>query len=234
MDAATQTQAPLCPNELRQHVSQLTRGLSCLFWGLPISLVLAIQTLTSTRIGNLGPASALAPSASFLLLLYGLLLLGKFHRHHLPWTQALERTRLLALTNLGLSPFLHWYQRVPDSPFFAASVGLLALFYVAFLLSLTGSIRQLALLLPDPLLQVEVLAFSRLIAICLLLLPCIAIAWTSAIYWSNSPLHLRLLLQTLEPFRILVFLFLTLLPLSITMSLLWKCKETILGLTSNT
>jgi len=229
-EAAAGSQSSATPNELRLHLSHLTRGLSCLFWGLPITLVISVQTLTVLRFGSLGVASALAPSIGFALLFYGLLLLARFRPSQTAWTPVLDRTGLLALTNLGLSPFLHWYQRMPDTPLFATAVGLLALTSVLFLLSLNAVLRRLALALPDPLLQLEMLAFTRLNAVCLLLLPCLAGAWMAALYWNEAPLHLRLVLQTLEPFRVLAFLFLTLLPLSITMSLIWKSKETIVVL----
>jgi hypothetical protein len=230
MEVAAAAQTSATPNELRLHLSHLTRGLSCLFWGLPVTLVISVQTLTVLRFGSLGVASALAPSIGFALLLYGLILLGHFRSDQTSWATVLDRTRLLALTNLGLSPFLHWYQRMPDTAFFATAVGLLALTSVLFLISLNALLRRLALALPDPLLQLEMLAFTRLNAVCLLLLPCLAGAWMAALYWGDAPLHLRLVLQTLEPFRMLAFLFLTLLPLSITMSLTWKSKETIVVL----
>lgn len=229
-EVATGTQSSLSPNELRRHLSPLTRALSCLFWGLPVTLVISVQTLTVLRFGSLGIAGALAPSLGFALLLYGLLLLGQFRPDRAAWASVLDRTRLLALTNLGLSPFLYWYQRVPDIPFFSTAVGLLAVSGLLFLLSLNALLRRLAFQLPDALLRLEMLAFTRLNAVCLLLLPCLAGAWMAALGWNEAPLHLRFLLQTIEPFRMLAFLFLTLLPLSITMSLIWKAKETILAL----
>lgn len=229
-EAATGSCPPATPAELRSCLGPLSRGLSALFWGLPITLVISVQTLTLNRLGNLGLVSTFAPTAGFGLLGYGLLLLGRFRPRDPAWTGRLDRTRLLALTNFGLSPFLHWHHRVPEADLFATAVGLLALFSILFLLTLNGTLRGLALATPDSLLQLETLTFTRLNTFCLVLLPALAVAWMAALRWETAPFQLRLFLQTVEPFRFLTLLFLTLLPLSITMSLLWKTKETIISL----
>jgi len=217
--------------EIRPVLGALTRGLSALFWGLPLALVLSVQSVTSMRLGPLELLNLLAPSAGFGLLLYGLVLLGALRMpRHRAWVAKLDRARFLALTCLGLSPFLHWYQRMPQTDLFSTAVALLALFSVMLLLSLNGVLRRLAEALPDALLVIEAKAFTRLNMLCLLLLPVVTAGWFLAWRWAEAPLWLAEALRRAEPFRLLVLLFLTLLPLSMTMSLLWKTKETLLGL----
>jgi hypothetical protein len=219
---------PATHTELRISLGRLSRGLSALFWGLPIALILSVQAATFNWLGALGPLSHFAPPAAFALLLYGILLLRRFRPDEPGWTAALDRAQLLALTNLGLSPFLQWHQRLPDTALFSTAVLLLALFSLAFLLSLNALLRRLAAFLPDPLVQLETAALTRLSSLCLLLLPILGIAWMAAWRWPSPPSPLRGLLIALDGFRPFVFLFLTLLPLAFTMSLLWKIKETAL------
>ena len=221
---------PPSADAFRPVLGRLARGLSALFWGLPLALVLSVQSLTINPFGHLGVVSLLAPSAGFALLFYGLFLLGSFPDPTLRWPASLDRARFLALTCLGLSPFLHWYRRMPDTELFVSAVHLLGLFGVGFLITLNGLLRRFTAALPDPLLRLETAAFTRINNGCLLALPLIVLAWILAWRWTDAPVHVRLLLQWIEPFRLFVLLFFTLLPLSMTMSLLWKTKETLVGL----
>jgi len=223
-------ETPPSVDAFRPVLGRLARGLSALFWGLPLALVLSVQSLTINPFGHLGLVSLLAPSVGFALLFYGLVLLGTFPGPDRRWPANLDRTRFLALTCLGLSPFLHWYRRMPDTELFASAVHLLGLFGVGFLITLNGLLRRFTAALPDPLLRLETAAFTRINNGCLLALPLIVLAWILAWRLTDAPVHVRLLLQWIEPFRLFVLLFLTLLPLSMTMSLLWKTKETLLGL----
>jgi hypothetical protein len=206
----------------------LTRGLSALFWGLPLTLIVSVQALTLSWLGAFGPFSHLAPPVAFGLLLYGLALLGRFRRNDLAWRATLDRARFLNLTALGLSPFLHWYQRLPSTELFATAVGLLIVFSLAFLLTLSHVLRHLASLLPNELVRAEAVALSRVTTFCLILLPAAVIAWIILLRWSNPPVPIRLLIFWIDPFRLFGLFFLTILPLSITMLLLWKLKETAL------
>lgn len=217
---------------MRPASTTVARGLSALFWGLPLALVLAVQSLTINPFGHLGIVSLLAPSAGFALLFYGLFLLGSFPAFDPGWRGLLDRARLPALTCLGLSPFLHWYRRLPDNDFFVAAVHLLGLFGVALLITLNVLVRRLTTAMPDPLLRLEAGTFTRFNNGCLLALPLLVLVWALAWRWLGAPTHVRLLLQWIEPFRFMVLLFLLLLPLSMTMSMLWKAKETLLKLVS--
>jgi len=203
----------------------LTRGLSALFWGLPLTLIISVQALTLSWLGAFGSFSHLGPPIGFGILLYGLALLGGFRRDEPSWTGPLDRARLLALTALGLSPFLHWYQRLPGTEPFSTAVGLLTMFSLAFLFALNQVLLRLSRLLPDELIQAEAVLLTRVASLCLLLLPTAVVVWTLLRTWSDPPIFLRIIMVWVDPFHMLAVLFLTLLPLSITMSLLWKLKE---------
>lgn len=221
-------QDPAFRTELMHSLGRLTQGLSALFWGLPLTLVLAVQAATTNWLGAFGPFGSVAPVAGYGLLLYGIVQLRRFQRQERVWVAAQDQARLLALTNLGLAPFLHWYHRLPDVPLFANAVLLLGLFSLAFLFALNRLLDRLAAMLPDETLRLETTTFTRLNRWLLTLIPLAGVGLYLLWRWNGLPASTRLLLHSIEPLRFFVLLFLLLLPLAVTMSLVWKIKEAIL------
>src|SRR6185436_16442179 len=108
------------PNvELLRSLGRLPRGLSALFWGLPAVLILSVHAARAEWLAGWIILPVVALNG---LLLYGLGQMGAFQKQERPWHAALDRARLLALVNLGLSPFLYWSNRVPGQVFFAIAV----------------------------------------------------------------------------------------------------------------
>src|SRR6185436_14925497 len=91
--------------ELLGTLGRLARGLSVLFWGLPIALVVCVQSAKGDWFRPLG---VIPPLIATSLLFYGLNLLGGFQPQERVWRAALERVKILALINAGASPFLYW------------------------------------------------------------------------------------------------------------------------------
>jgi hypothetical protein len=222
--------AELVPhNNLLRALGQLTRGLSALFWGLPLVLLTSVQAATGVWLGLPTLLTQFAPSVAFGIVLYGLHLAATFQRQERIWMSAVERARLVALTNLGLSPFLYWHQRLPENPLFSTAVFLLILGTLLSVLTLNHVLRRLAAMLPDETLRLETASFTATNTWILLLLPLVAGAWHLAVQHAAAlPALARLLLQFLEPVRGLALLFLALLPVSVTLSLLWKTKDALL------
>jgi hypothetical protein len=215
--------------DLMRSLGRLMRGLSALFWGLPLALVVCVQTATTSWLKGLGPAGLIAPVAVTSLLCVGLWLMSDFQRQERVWLQALERSKLLGLLNLGLAPFLHWHQRQPEVPFFLHITLLMALSGLLFLFSLNQTLRRLAAMLPDETLRVETRVFTSLNGLLLALLPALVALQLALVQMAGLPRLLRALLQVMELANPWVLLFLLLLPLAITMSLIWKIKEAILA-----
>jgi hypothetical protein len=119
--------------ELLHSLGRLTRGLSALFWGLPTSLVIGVQTVRTDWLRSFGLVPALAATG---LLVFGLWQMGDFQKQERPWRNVLDRAKLLALVNFGLCPFLYWHNRLPQESFFGAAVFVLALSAVIFLFNL--------------------------------------------------------------------------------------------------
>src|ERR1017187_9574101 len=81
------------PNtELLQSLGRLARGLSALFWGLPLALFLCVQTAKTDWLRDL---NIFPPLAATSLMLYGLWQLGHFQKQERPWRSALDRAKLL-------------------------------------------------------------------------------------------------------------------------------------------
>lgn len=216
---------PASNPQLLRSLGKLARGLSALFWGLPAALLICAQTARADWIKPLGFLPAIAINA---LLLYGLWQMGDFQRQERPWRAALDRARLLALILLGLSPFIYWHNKVPEETFFSWSVGLLELAAVLFLFNLNLVLNRLAAMLPDETLRSETrqfTAFNRWVLVGLLFFTIVVVCVSEVPHPSPD---LGRVLVWLNRFSNLLLIFFILLPLAMTMALIWKTKEVIL------
>jgi len=207
----------------------LVRGLTALFWGVPATLVIAFQTGKGDWLQPLGCFPVLLATT---FLLYGVLMLGAFQTQERIWITALERARLVAIANIGLSPFLYFWSRLPANGFFTLSVEVLFVTLLSFLYLLNSVLARLAAMLPDETLRGETRLFTRLnqgILLTLMVsapfyfllrgaetLPRIVVDWL--LYFERGG-------EMLQVFMLLIFI---LLPVAMTMALLWKTKEAIL------
>jgi hypothetical protein len=212
--------------QLLRSLGKLARGLSALFWGLPASLIICAETVQVDILRPLGVLPTLAINA---LILFGLWQMDDFQKQERPWRKALDRAKLLALVNLGLSPFLYWYSRQPDQPLFFAAVIVLFFSALLFLFNLNVVLRQLGAMLPDETLRQETrhfTALNRWLIVSWIALGAVVIAlpsiWNPATHLSPPAMF------WLQHIRVTIQLVLGLAPLAITMALLWKAKEVIL------
>jgi hypothetical protein len=214
------------PNpQLLRSLGKLARGLSALFWGLPAALLIAAETARADWLKPLGVLPLLAIN---LLLLYGLWQMGEFQKQERPWRLALDRALLLAIVNLGLSPFLYWHNRLPGESFFTYTVMLLELSAVLFLFNLNLVLKRLAAMLPDETLRQETRQFTALNRwlLVVLLFFSIIILWLTGM--APAALPVGKLMYWVSRFSGLLLIFFILLPVAMTMALIWKTKEVIL------
>jgi hypothetical protein len=215
------------PNaELLRSLGHLARGLSALFWGLPASLIICIGTASAGWFKGFSAVPALAATG---LLLFGLWQIGSFQKQERPWRAALDRARLLALVNFGLCPFLYWWNKMPGHPFFTIVVSVLALSGLLFLFNLNLVLARLGAMLPDETLRHETKQFTTINRALL-----VAMLFLAAIYFvlmraPGLPLQVQVVVGWLEFTSHWSLVFLILLPLSMTMALIWKTKEVILA-----
>ena len=213
------------PNaELLRSLGRLVRGLSALFWGLPITLIACFYT---ARADSLKPFGIVPPLVTTALLAYGLWQLGDFQRQERVWRGSLDRAKLLSLLNLGLSPFLYWWNKVPANTFFLAMVLLMAISALLFLGSVNLVLRRLGAMLPDEALRLETRQFTALNLNLLLVTFVLALLYVGAGQFHSPPFWLANLLNLMEHGSLWFLIVLVLLPLAMTMALIWKTKEVI-------
>jgi len=225
----TETQNPEAETrnkaELLRSLGRLARGLSALFWGLPASLVIGVETARSEWLKSFGLIPALVATG---LLIFGLWQMGGFQKQERPWRDALDRAKLLGLVNFGLCPFLYWHNRMPREPFFSAAIFVLVLSAVLFLFNLNVVLKQLGAMLPDETLRHETGLFTALNRWLLALLFLLSIGYLVLLHVSQMPLGWSTLILWLNRLGLWLLTFCALLPLAMTMALIWKTKETIL------
>ncbi len=214
------------PNaELLRTLGQLARGLSALFWGLPAALIICAETARADWLKPLGILPALTATG---LLLYGLWQMGRFQKQERPWRSALDRAKLLGLVNFGLCPFLYWQNKMPQEVFFNTAVLVLVLSAILFLFNLNVVLKQLGAMLPDETLRQETRQFTALNRWLLVALLLCASAYVVLLHDQRLPASLGSLFVWINRFSFWALTFFALLPLAMTMALIWKTKEVIL------
>jgi len=223
------TDEPDTQSDLLPALARVVRGTSILFWGLPIAMVISIMATLSNWTDAAWPMGMLMPSVAFGMLWYGLWLLGSFQPQERVWQAALGQAKLMGLFSLGLSPFLHWHHRAPDELYFANAVWLLALVFVFYLMSLNKMLARLAAMMPDETLRVESRIFSGMNRVLLAMTP-IGFGFMYLFsFMDELPEILFQVVALAAKFRPWLFMAFVLIPVSMTMSLLWKTKESILA-----
>jgi hypothetical protein len=217
---------PAFQAELMRSIGRLVRGLSALFWGLPLTLLVCVRTATSEWLKPLG---ILPPLVTTGLLLYGLWQLSYFQKQERVWHHALDRAKVLGVVNIGLSPFIFWWNQVPQIPLFAVAVGILMVSGLLFLFNLNQVLQRLAAMLPDETLRLETQFFTSLNLYLLLGLILLSTLYLVLRQLPTLPVAILQVLQVLEVAGQWVLVFLVLLPLAMTMTLIWKIKEVILA-----
>jgi hypothetical protein len=219
------------PNtELLPALGRLVRGLSALFWGLPTALLACFYTARAEMLRSYG---ILPPLLATGLLAYGVWQLGAFQKQERVWRAALDRAQILALINLGLSPFLFWGNKAPTLPFFWVMSIAFTFSALLFLASLNLVLQRLGAMLPDEALRLEIRQFTTLNLNLLLATLIISIAYFCAAHLGarqlqKFPFWLSLIGDVIDRGSIWFLIVLVLLPLAMTMALLWKTKEVIL------
>jgi hypothetical protein len=214
--------------DLLPSLRRLVRGLTALFWGLPTTLLICVLMAMAEFPRTLGCAPPLIAT--------GLLLLGTFELAHFQptertWQTAVERAQLLALAAFGLSPFVYFWSRVPSEEFYLQAVYVLAAAGLGLLLQFNHLLQRLAALLPDETLREDTRFFTRVNVTLMLLGVALLSGYLLLVRLRYLP---PAVLEALEfgqvaRFRFALVVVVVLLPVSVTMSLLWKARDVVLG-----
>jgi hypothetical protein len=212
--------------ELMRSLRRLVRGLSILFWGLPLTLLICVRTTLSEWVRPLG---VVPPVLTNLLLLYALFQLGHFQRQERIWIHALDRAKLLGVVNVGLSPFVFWWNQLPQVSFYFMAVGVLMLSGLLFLFNLNFVLQRLAAMLPDETLRIETrffTSFNLYVLVAVLGVIALYISLQQADWLPRAVVHA---FEVVESSRSWLLVFSILLPLAMTMTLIWKIKEVVMA-----
>lgn len=212
--------------ELMPSLRRLLRGLSALFWGLPLTLITCVQSAVTEW---LRPMGMLPPVIMTGLLYYGLHELGHFQKQERVWVDALDRTKFFALINLGLSPFIYWWNQFSGVDFFTIWVIGMAISSLMFLVSLNFLLQRLTAMLPDEMLRSETKVFTQMNLGLITALLCSVAVYQALTFIDDLPEILVIILNKLYATRRAWLLLLALLPLAMTMTLVWKTKEAVLS-----
>ncbi len=213
--------------ELLRRLGKLVRGLSALFWGLPLTLLVYVQTGFTDFFYALGFFAIIPPLLISALLLYGLAQLGHFQRQERIWVHTLDRAMLFGLVNLGLAPFLFWWHRFPLERLFQTAVILLAASSLVFILLLNRVLTRLAAMLPDETLRLETALFTSFNRRVLLTIPAFLLVYFALGFFPKLPYVVQTVLNRIQPQTLWIVVFLVLMPLAMTMALIWKIKEVV-------
>jgi len=211
--------------EVLRSLGRLVRGLSALFWGLPLALVVCVHT---ARADSLRSYFVVPPLVTTGLLVFGLWQLGGFQKQERVWRAALDRALVVSLINFGLSPFLFWWNKIPMNGFFMAMVALLAVCGLIFLGCLNLVLRRLGAMLPDEGLRLETKQFTALNLNLLAATFVLGALYLGLGQFRELPRWLGIVAALLDQGSFWLLVLLVLLPLAMTMALLWKTKQVIL------
>jgi len=200
----------------------LLRGLSTLFWSLPLSLLVSIQTLVTDNLRGMG---VVPPVLCTGALLFGTQCLNYFNPEGEFWRLRANQLRLVAVILVGLSPFVYFWNRYPGEDYFRSSIFMIGLAAFAFLLFLNRLLRELAPIIPRPELNAETQLFTNINTNLIYFSIAISLVFAVLPYLSFLPGIFLVRIEMLESIKRTLLLFLFLFPLSLTMTLLWKYKE---------
>ena len=213
--------------ELMRALGRVVRGLSTLFWALPLAILVDVETARTDWLGPFGDAAVVPPLLAGAVLVYGLRQLRDFQKQERIWRRALNRAEALAVVIAGLGPFLYWWHRFPSIRFYSFWVAALAFAFLLLLIEINRVLRRLCAMLPDEHLRQESRMFTTL-NIALFLTSLAGLAAGLALYQARDlPRPLAEIASGENPRGLWLALFLNLLPLALTLAILWRVKEVI-------
>jgi hypothetical protein len=214
--------------DLMRALGRLVRGLSTLFWAIPLTFVADVETARTDFLDSLRPLS-FAPAALLSgLLWYGLRQMRGFQRQERIWHLALFRAEVFAIINVGLAPFLFWWHRFPFVPFYLVCIHALVLSGFCFFIQLNQVLRRLAAMLPDEMLRAETRTFTTMNTWMLSAVLAAVAIYLFLTHFQREPTLIRRQMFDVRMIGEWLALFFTLMPVAVTLALLWKLKEAIL------
>lgn len=190
-------------------------------------LIIYVQTARTDWLQSFGSVSMLPSIGISALLWWSLTQLRYFQPQERIWRQAVDRAEVFAILNLGLSPFLYWWHEMPLVPLYIACIAILCLSSLLLMIQLNRVLQRLAAMLPDETLRAETKLFAGFNTSLLLAVLGVATLFYGLEQMSTLPDWVDKTLDFLSEQGPKILLFIILIPLAMTMALIWKTKELI-------
>lgn len=210
------------PEQPRQ-IIPIIRGLSALFWAIPLTLISSVQL----SLGVYGQArDAVFPVAAFSLIAFGSFHLSKLRIiGDIRWKSLVEHLLTISLAQVLLSPFLFFLFRVPESPFFIVSIYVLGIFIIIYFRLLLSILERMTVIIGSQSFKQDFQWMKGFIEGALVV---IFINWNVLFFRSHiadlSEMPAWFLIM--DPHWLTSFLMISsLFPITVTMTLVWKVKE---------
>ena len=213
--------------QVLRSLGKLVRGLSTLFWTLPLMLIVYVETAKTDWLQTFGTGAMVPAIVVSAVLWWSLTQLRQFQTQERIWRQAIDRAELFAILNVGLSPFLYWFHALPNVQMYQMCVALLALSSVVLIVQLNRVLQRLAAMLPDETLRAETKLFAGINTWLLAALLLGVAAYFGLDQMYSLPAWVDRVLNFLTEHGPWIILFVVLIPLAMTMALIWKTKELI-------
>jgi hypothetical protein len=140
---------------------------------------------------------------------------------------ALDRAKFIAVVNIGLSPFIYWWNQIPAVNLYTYAMYGLMLTGLIFVFNLNHVLQRLAAMLPDETLRMETRLFGAMNLNLLCAILALVASYVILQQINTLPKFVIQFLRILEISRNWLLIFMILLPIAMTMTLIWKAKEVI-------
>ena len=200
---------------------RLTRGFSCLFWGLPAAVLLATGAMEFRLRASLKiPAYLLG----VLLIFLGILLFERGPALTAQWRRRIHQALFLLMLQVYLAPFIQWWRAAPGVLYYSANVLVLLAATMGAFYVFNQLAAETGTALGDRILRVEA-SLCGWVSMACLLLPAAYVAAQAALL--SGPF-----LETADryPVALLPYLLprwmyaLALLPFALTMTMAWRAR----------
>jgi len=205
-------------------VMRTARGLLCIFWGLPLSLLLFSQALT-IRTSFVLPAYL----PGVMLICIGVIWLWSAGRMSPSWRALVRQTIMILCLIIYFAPFVSWWEMLPATAYLLSNLWL-------FFLTVAGLLHLLNRLAGDVAEQTDCQSlalearFCRRTVFLLMMLPLVLIYLRAAagalIHGGSLYSEIAQNLIALPSWTLLLFLF----PFPMTMANLWRARNQCLGM----
>ncbi len=208
----------------------LAQGLSCWLWGIPTAVLLSVRRLPFEWEMPFHFPLFVFP---YLLVLVGTAKLLRVRSPGERWHAEIRKAFHLCLAVMLLAPFLYWWRYGPGSLYITVNLWILIFAGIAFLAQVNRVIHTLGAYLGDPALAAEAELF-RLLVWVLLGLP-VAVSIVRIVFGAvrsgeNVADFFASSVTVVPPWALGILLV----PLSISLALVWRAKDIVLGNLRNT